>query len=86
MSDKLLESISSNLKRHIDEIAFERCEGCHFKWCSQKDHDCLMMNEEDKVLNFFDKAWLRLDKDQTLSVIKKSIWKKMTGESLDESH
>ena len=56
IEDRLLQCCAKEVALKISNLVLENCEGCHIDQPSWRQHDCLMMEGEEKMWLYFDSA------------------------------
>ena len=56
IEEKLLKCYAEEVSAIISMMVLENCEGCRVDHPSQRQHDCLMMEDDQKMWPYFDSA------------------------------
>lgn len=73
IEEKLLQCHTSELASMIHVMVEKNCNGCLIHHPSQRQHDCLMMENEEQMLLYFDDALENVSEHDVLRCFMKSL-------------
>ena len=62
----LINAFADHLSYEVLTLTKENCNGCKIYHPSQRQHDCLMMDNTTMTYNYLDEAMRRIDQDQAM--------------------
>ena len=57
----------------ISMMVLENCEGCRVDYSSQRHHDCLLMEDDQKMWLYFDSALEKVSEAKVVETFMKSL-------------
>ena len=66
IEELLIEAFAEHLSSEVYKLTQENCNGCKIDHPSQRQHDCLMMDNTTMTYNYLDEAMGRIDQDQAM--------------------
>ena len=70
---KLLKCYAEEVSTIISMLVLENCEGCRIDHPSQRQHDCLMMEDEQKMWLYFDTALEKVSEAKVVETFVNSL-------------
>ena len=62
----LIDAFAEHLSTEVYKLTQENCNGCKIDHPSQRQHDCLMMDNTTMTYNYLDEAMERIDQDKAM--------------------
>ena len=73
IQEKLLKCYAEEIASAISVLVVENCKGCIIDHPSQRQHPCLMMENEERLLMYFDIAYLRVSQASVMEKFMNSL-------------
>ena len=73
IEEKLLKCYAEEVSAIVSMMLLENCEGCRFDYPSQREHDCLMMEDNQKMLLYFDSALENVSEAKVVETFMNSL-------------
>ena len=73
IEEKLLKCYPEEVSAIISMTVLENCEGCLVDHPSQRQHDCLMMEDDQKMWLYFDSALKKLPEAKVVETFMNSL-------------
>jgi len=73
IQEKLLKSYAEEIASAISVLVVENCNGCIIDHPSQRQHPCLMMENDEKLLLYFDIAFSRVSEASVMEKFMNSL-------------
>ena len=82
--ESFLAKVQRELYEKIDEIVFERCEGCLQEMGNQMGHTCVTLSPEERIMLYFNEAFQRLNSNTLMADLAHALEHKMMVETTSE--
>jgi len=73
MLKKLLEVSAEEIAPHLSALAIENCNGCLIDHPSQREHPCIMMEKDEQLYTYFDRAVERASENKIMEAFTKQV-------------
>ena len=73
IEEKLLKCYAEEVSAIISMMVLENCEGCRVDHPSQRQHDCLMMEDDQKMWLYFDSALEKVPEAKVVETFMNSL-------------
>ena len=73
IEEKLLKCYAEEVAAIISMMVLKNCEGCRVDHPSQRQHDCLMMEDDQKIWLYFDSALEKVLEAKVLETFMNSL-------------
>ena len=73
IEEKLLKCYAEEVTAIISMMVLENCEGCRVDYASQRQHDCLMMEDDQKMWLYFDSSLDKVSEAKVVETVMNSL-------------
>lgn len=70
---KLLKSYAEEIASNISRLVTENCNGCLIDHPSQRQHDCLMMERDEQLCLYYDRALEKVSEANVMKAFTESL-------------
>ena len=73
IEEKLLKCYPEEVSAIISMMVLENCEGCRVDYSSQRHHDCLLMEDDQKMWLYLDSALEKVSEAKVVETFMNSL-------------